>query len=310
MLKKANILCCGGFQLLSPSATVPPPRLPASPGQGLQAPRGSRSYATASDTYNHDYSWPTTPSFSPYDVFNIHRGAPYSKSRYYELVKIYHPDRPSHDHPLCRELTSEVRLQRYRIVVAAHEILSDPNKRAAYDRSGAGWSYTPTRYNTAAEATAEWGPYGPTIYANATWEDWERWHNRHQGQQRHVVDHRTFTRLVILLALFGGAVQASWIGQLNTGFEQRLREVNEESTRFLVGRRQEAVNQMASNDARVQHFLIRRDPSGSGLKDDEQSVYQKELNPRRGSEASVAGDRPETEQTVDVEQSRESQPPF
>ncbi|CAL5872494.1 uncharacterized protein PFLUO_LOCUS6758 [Penicillium psychrofluorescens] len=256
-----------------------------------------RKYATASNFPSREYSWPTATSFTPYDVFNLQRDASYSKNRYYDLVKIYHPDRPSND-PLSRGLTPAVRLQRYRIIVAAHEILSDPSKRAAYDLHGTGWVHGPKRYNTVAEATAEWGPYGSTIYANATWEDWERWHNRDQGPQRHFVDHRTFTRLVVLLLLFGGAVNASWIGHVSNGYEQRLQEVNEETTRLLIGRRHNTVHQMDSNDARVQGFLIRRDPSGSGLQDGEQSIYQKELSPRSRDSAG-----PEHAQTVDAAKS-------
>jgi hypothetical protein len=68
---------------------------------------------------------------------------------------------------------------------------------------------------------------------------------------------------------------------MNTGFEDKLRQVNEESARFLHGRKDNTVKQMDSNDARVQGFLIRRDPTGSGLKDSEQNVYQKELSPLR-----------------------------
>ncbi|KAJ5094089.1 hypothetical protein N7456_009950 [Penicillium angulare] len=272
MFKKPNTLCCGGIQLLSPQNTISPPSRPS-----FIPP--TRNYASIPDPPSHEHSWPKTPSFTPYEVFNIPRNATYSKTRYYDLVKLYHPDLRSND------ITPEIRLQRYKIVVAAHEILSDPIKRAAYDKFGTGWSHS-VRPDPMA------GPFGPdmNIYANGTWEDWERWNNRHNGKQQHIVDHRTFTRLVILLTLFGGAMQASWIGQLNTGYEERLREVSEDSMRFLSGRRQSTVSQMPSNDARVQSFLIRRDPTGSGLKDDEQPVYQKELHPKQG--AQDLSDRP------------------
>ncbi|KAJ5287624.1 hypothetical protein N7478_003310 [Penicillium angulare] len=272
MFKKPHTLCCGGIQLLSPQNTI-------SPLSRLSFIPPTRNYASIPDTPSHEHSWPKTPLFTPYEVFNIPRNATYSKTRYYDLVKLYHPDLRSND------ITPEIRLQRYKIVVAAHEILSDPIKRAAYDKFGTGWSHS-VRPDPMA------GPYGPdmNIYANGTWEDWERWNNRHNGKQQHIVDHRTFTRLVILLTLFGGAMQASWIGQLNTGYEERLREVSEDSMRFLTGRRQSTVSQMPSNDARVQSFLIRRDPTGSGLKDDEQPVYQKELHPKQG--AQDLSDRP------------------
>ncbi|KAJ6021373.1 hypothetical protein N7540_006877 [Penicillium herquei] len=288
MFKKPNLLHYGGIQLLSFQPTV-------SPHAHISFIPFPRSYATISDTSGKAHSWPKSSSFTPYEVLNISRNATYSKTRYYDLVKLYHPDRHSKD------ITEEVRLHRYKIVVAAHEILSDPTKRDAYDKFGVGWSYAPPRDPTT-------DPFGPDagIYTNATWEDWERWNNRNNPKQQHIVDHRTFTRLVILLVLFGGAVQASWISQMNTGYEQRLREVSADSMRFLSGRRQNTVDQMPSNDARVQSFLIRRDPTGSGLKDDEQPVYQKELHPKQGlqddsdtpSSVSESKEQPEAESTL------------
>ncbi|KAJ5135157.1 uncharacterized protein N7515_004435 [Penicillium bovifimosum] len=285
MFKWINIFRGGGVRLLNSTASpLSRSSIYLCPSNGLKAPRKDRSFATASQFPHQNYSWPSTRSFSPYDVLNLPRDATYSKRNYYDLVKIYHPDRPLTDHPLFHQLTPEIRLQRYRIVVEAHEILSDPIKRAAYDRNGLGWSHT------VPEMKIEWDSQGPNIYANATWEDWEDWHNRHQGPQQHVVDQRTFVRLMILLVLFGTALQASWIGQMNTGVQGRLREVNEKSARFLHSRQESTVKQMNSHDARVQGFLIRRDPTGSGLKNDEQPVYQKELNPRRGLNGSSQTD--------------------
>lgn len=118
------------------------------------------------------------------------------------------------------------------------------------------------------------------MYANATWEDWERWHNRHNPSQRRIVDHKTFISFVIFLALFGGTLNATWIGKRNTVYEQKLREVNDESNRLLAGRRANTAGQMKSTEAHVQHFLIRRDPSGSGLNEEEQPVYDRVLHPR------------------------------
>ncbi|ODM19313.1 hypothetical protein SI65_05930 [Aspergillus cristatus] len=272
MPKKANILCCGGLQLLNPPASH------ANISRSRTAFR-NRFYATTHDIPDSDITWPATASFTPYDLFKQDRGAPYSKHRFYDFVKIYHPDRPCNGHPLCKGISQEVRLQRYHIVVEAHEILSNPAKRAAYDQFGLGWSLHPSR-PMGSWSRPGYDGAGP-IFANATWEDWERWHNRHEPKQRHVVDHRTFARAVILLTLFGGAVQASWITQINTGYEERLRAVNEKSARFLTGRRENTANQSGSSEAKMQHFLIRRDPTGHGLKDEEQPVYQGVLHSRR-----------------------------
>ncbi|KAL4940941.1 hypothetical protein BDV06DRAFT_12363 [Aspergillus oleicola] len=246
-----------------------------------------RPYATAHSDFpdTKDLSWPSSETFTPYDVFNQARTAPYSKHRFYELVKIYHPDRPCNNHPLCKDITPEVRLQRYHIVVTAHEILSDPNRRAAYDATGMGWQFNPaTRHRRGSASTAEPDP----IFANATWEDWERWYNRHGKRQENLVDQKTFVTFVVLLFFLGAAVQASWFTQVNTGYEDRLKDLNEQSMRFLNERRKNTVNQMVGGEAKVQHFLIRRDPSGFGLKGGEQGVYRETLAPlpQEGSQQS------------------------
>jgi curved DNA-binding protein CbpA len=271
MPNKANVLCYSGLQLLTPSSYL------ARPARPSHTP-SCRFYATTHDAYDDDFSWPAASSFTPYDLLKQRQGAPYSKSRFYDLVKIYHPDRPCNGHPLCKDISPQVRLRRYRLLVTANEILSDPVKRAAYDQFGDGWSLDPRSSTSRA-----WHPgmreYGP-MYANATWEDWERWHNRHGPSQRQFVDHKTFVAFLILIALFGGTVNATWIGQRNATYEQKLREVNDQSSRFLAGRRENTAGQMKSSEARVQHFLIRRDPSGSGLKEEEQPVYDRILHPR------------------------------
>lgn len=304
MPKKCQLLCCGGLQLLNPPhASIPPPRSRTVFDNSNYNNNTSRCYATVHDFPGNDFSWPTGASFTPYDLFKLDREAPYSKTRFYELVKIYHPDRPCNGHPLCRDISPEVRLKRYHLVVAANEILSDPVKRATYDQYGTGWSLHPPR-PMASWSRPGYSGAGP-IFANATWEDWERWHNRHQGDQRHVVDHRVLTRAIILLTLFGGAVQASWISSLSTGYEDRLREVNEESTRFLTGRRQSTVKS-ATADAKMQHFLIRRDPSGYGLKDEEQPVYYNVLRSEEPPVNEIQEPGPENDQPAQAGKPGES----
>lgn len=232
--------------------------------------------------------WPTTPSFTPYDIFRQDRTAPYSKRRFYELVKLYHPDSPCNGHPACAGLPREVRLRRYRLIIAAHEILSDPVKRAAYDRDGTGW-YSHPDYSGAAPGPGP-GPGGTrrppyprddTIFANSTWEDWERYYTRHHPpHQQQVVSHRTFVTFLLLLTFLGGMAQASWISQSNASLERRVQEANARSARLLQRHRSET-EQFRSSETRVQDFLMRRDPSGYGLKGEEEAVYQRVLDSRR-----------------------------
>ncbi|KKK18866.1 hypothetical protein ARAM_002747 [Aspergillus rambellii] len=268
MLKKPHIICYNGLQLLGQSYSSSP--LPPHYSRSWPASI-ARPYATAPGGFSEkELSWPSSPSFTPYDVFGQDRRAPYSKHRFYELVKIYHPDRPCNDHPFARD---------------SFESEQTGSLRPMWN----GMASSPRRNHQPTPSWAGTGSsnYGP-IFHNATWEDWERWYNRDAPKQETIVDHRTFSAFVVLLVLFGGAVQASWIGKLSTGYEDRLRDLNEQSTRFLNERRKNTVNQLGSSEAKVQHFLIRRDPSGYGLKEEEGPVYREVLNVRNNSSSEDA----------------------
>lgn len=163
--------------------------------------------------------WPTptnpTPP-TPYAIFSQSPSEPYSKRRFYELVKLYHPDLNKHTtttHPLHSISTTEL-TNRYRLVIAANAILSDPHKRDAYDRYGAGWlgELESLGYGYSSGSSGQGGmgagayKYGHThrwrtggagagtgSYAwpidqdpmyNATWEDWEAWYRRELLRRR------------------------------------------------------------------------------------------------------------------------------
>ncbi|KAI5793877.1 hypothetical protein DFH27DRAFT_462206, partial [Peziza echinospora] len=151
--------------------------------------------------------WPTQPNPTPYQIFNFSKGEAYSKRRYYELCMIYHPDRYNH-----HVLPENVRVERFKLVVAANEVLSDEKRKWAYDRYGAGWNgqagvggrgsaggtqqHDPESSYRARQRRKEeedagkpwwrrvdWGGregfHDP--HNNATWEDWERYYAWRDG---------------------------------------------------------------------------------------------------------------------------------
>ncbi|CAG8533149.1 1789_t:CDS:1 [Paraglomus brasilianum] len=82
------------------------------------------------------------PNPTPFDVLGLPHSASTAdvKGRYYELVKQYHPDKVGHNSPAA--------LNRFRNVVKAYELLSNPKSRELYLRYGIGWIDTSFMKNT------------------------------------------------------------------------------------------------------------------------------------------------------------------
>jgi curved DNA-binding protein CbpA len=82
--------------------------------------------------------WPKHANPTPYEIFNLPRTASPKevKSRYFLLVKQYHPDHAAHSPSDARAAT-----ERFRKVVEAYKILSHPSKRQEYDNQH---PFTPT----------------------------------------------------------------------------------------------------------------------------------------------------------------------
>ncbi|KAK7753345.1 J domain-containing protein 1 [Diatrype stigma] len=183
-----------------------------------------RGYATASKQPGKDpergftgggrHHWPTSAHPTPYEIFDQKRGAPYRKTRFFELVKIYHPDRHHHQAP-NDALSHAVRLERYRLIVAANDILCDPARRRAYDLYGTGWAGKLGLENINREADRSWRkrPGNPSM--NATWEDWERWYDEQDGgdgwkkKQRPVyMSNELFVGVLCAMVIIGSMGQA------------------------------------------------------------------------------------------------------
>lgn len=242
---------------------------------------------------------PKSNAPSPYDILELEKGATYSKHKFYELVKIYHPDRhgcAGPDEPI-HTLTQVERLERYRLVVQAHEILSDPTKRRAYDVTGAGWG---AKASGPAYAQAQWAAGNPeSPYANATWEDWERWYAKSstpngggpQAYEGTYFNHNAFASFVILVAVISGVLQATNAGTHASSVEEKAKAFTAQTHKFMNDRKVDNASYLTNEgshgipepavpllgptaDERVRHFLERRDPNRYGLKETEEGHYR------------------------------------
>ena len=262
--------------LCSPSLSPRPatPRYPARASPQWTSPYPScRWYAVHSDNNSNkppsDPSdetnpppWPSSTNPTPYDIFAITRSDPYTKKRFYQLVKVYHPDLGHH--PICASLPSSVRLERYRLVIAANNLLSDPGKRHAYDAHGLGWA-NPHKTELR-DVDRAWRYQPGNASANATWEDWERWHEaRGNGQDKgrgdtqnpRYMPNGVFAMLVAMTCIIGGMLQSERASASGAHY-LKVKAQQDQAVGQEVRRTTEATAGL-SKDERVGRFLRDRE---------------------------------------------------
>lgn len=204
-------------------------------------------------------------------------------------MKLYHPDK--HDVGADDGLAYATKLERYRLVVAANAILSDPVKRGAYDTYGAGWNGQPdVRLREGKHGpNSHWGDYsgkgwggggggpgGPS--QNATWEDWERWYERESGgkQEPAFVSNGAFVSLVAILAALGGVANATRANNYGIDFVKQKDALHDQVSKDLVKRRRES-STSSDRDERIQTFLRQRDALGYDIADPAEDRFRKML---------------------------------
>lgn len=247
--------------------------------------RERRSYATIAEDdggerhhFEHvQYTWPKPPKGqqhpTPYQILDMKDDAIYSKARYYELVKLYHPDMTS---VKSGDIPQQVKIERYRLIVAAHTILSDPMKRSAYDRFGAGWNGKAelggrkTWHNGPPPGpfSRSWNDPSDPIWQNATWEDWERfyeWRARKNGTTVHrerpsplYMNNSLFVLLVAVLALMGSTANSFRAHDAGAYFVEQRDLIHDRAAKDLRRVRQDAA-QSGSRQDRVEWFLRNRE---------------------------------------------------
>lgn len=305
IIKKPSILLssyCGWYSLTTGGPISSTSSTHSRSTRQRQCPRKEsnkrRCYATVADDLPKHLSWPdplrghSCPT--PYQIFALKQNAPYTKARFYELVKVYHPDRqsPSHAHGIPHT----IRIERYRLIVAAHTILSDPTKRSAYDRFGAGWNGKPEAGAPPDSWPHQPGPFtqhswrtqahgDPDIWHNATWEDWERFHARHRNTADGVSQERNsplylqntyFLSLVIILAMMGGSLNYNRAQDAGTHFIEQRDIVHDRAAKELRRVRQE-VGQRAK-DERIQWFLRQREATMGLAGSDVETVREERID--------------------------------
>nr|POF15242.1 j domain-containing protein 1 [Quercus suber] len=229
-----------------------------------------------SDGKPREYVWPEAKKGahpSPYEIFAMKHNAEYSKARFYELVKIYHPDLSGQEGNI---VPSDIRNERYRLIVAAHGILSDPVKRAAYDRFGAGWNGRASEGMRDGSSSGRAGPFSQSwsdpndpIFANATWEDWERFYARrareadpngkHDAPQSPLyLRNSHFIALVGVVAFIASSANYNRAQDAGTYFVEQRDIVHDRAAKELRKVRQETSG-MKARDERIQWFMRQRE---------------------------------------------------
>ena len=223
-----------------------------------------------------DFAWPQssspTTSPTPYEILRLKKGNSYSKESFYKLVKIYHPDR--HRHGRSRngpEPSHAIKLERYRLIVAANDILSDPAKRSAYDLCGAGWDGFSGSYSWKSERPkkARWSGFedNGSVFRNATWEDWEKWHqrnNRHRPPEPIYMENSSFFALVAFVATLALVSQMSKAGQASQTFLNQVGARHDISSKNLQESRFSNYGGFADKDQRIRKFLYSREQYDTG----------------------------------------------
>ncbi|KAI1171546.1 hypothetical protein F4777DRAFT_591155 [Nemania sp. FL0916] len=223
----------------------------------LPGPRACSSTSTTSAAAN--YTWPASRHPTPYEVLAHPKHARYNKALFYELVKIYHPDR--NQMAGGSPVPHSVRLERYRLVVAANQILSDDAKRRAYDLCGAGWDGSPSMQNLHRESDRSWrnAPGNPS--KNATWEDWESWRREKNSetppQTPVYMSNELFVFVLCSFAIVGGLahVRHARADGLNV---VNMRDQKHAAITDEMRRRENEVALLSRHD-RVENFLRQRD---------------------------------------------------
>jgi curved DNA-binding protein CbpA len=151
-------------------------------------------------------------------------------------------------------------LERYRLIVTAHDILTDPAKRKLYDLYGTGWISQAEQEERFRAAARNWRNQPGNASMNATWEDWERWYEERDGRKKQeplYMSNRGFVGVIILFMMIGGWGQATRAGSHGSSLIE-LRDQQHDSIRRNLSWKEAQVSGL-SKERRIENFLKQRD---------------------------------------------------
>jgi len=122
----------------------------------------SLSVAYSSSSSSNSFNFPRSPSPTPFEIFHLPPSASTNqiKERYYQLVKIYHPDVASNNNSSSSSIKEDEITRRFKLIREAYELLSSPSRRQRYIRFREGWGnsrpQTPNRSWRNNDSSTRW----------------------------------------------------------------------------------------------------------------------------------------------------------
>lgn len=181
--------------------------------------------------------WPKSSNPTPYEIFGLPPTASPAeiKKRYYQLARKYHPDsRASNE-------AHQGRLQRFRQVVQANELLSTARSRRIYDTQGFGWG--DINVNDIMGDPAHWqGNYEGRFRASGTYRGTSDgdYFNGNQRAQPYYTSNGNFAGGIIVIMVLAGVIQLSHIQRTTQKSLEKRRIVHEQASLNLRDARSSA----------------------------------------------------------------------
>lgn len=244
---------------------------------------GAGASSTSTGTQTLRFPWPTSPHATPYEIFHLTPSCTTAevKRRYYELVKLYHPDKAAHaaDATAPASTTSGSAAsvaadnERFHKIVAANDLLTDRARRAAFDRHGVGWAYSGPgaqkmcaghRYGSRFDAYNTDTPRWARRTTHADTAQWDNFYDRRPAApgERVFTSNANFMGMVAFLCAVGAVFQAFRLGKASAEINGRADRHHFEAARDLAESRRLARD--LGKDERIRLFLAQRSNDARG----------------------------------------------